>query len=89
MRNNAPVEHCVAEAFILHREIVLTMKQNFTLRVSHDLSHEYCAMKNNRLPSLGVKPQYIADDMCKRQQYIAGSLPMWQPLSFYSSSRNT
>ena len=32
MRNNAPVEHCVAEAFILHREIVLTMKPGFTLR---------------------------------------------------------
>ena len=32
MRNNAPVEHCVAEAFILHREIVLTMKAIFTLR---------------------------------------------------------
>ena len=32
MRNNAPVEHCVAEAFILHREIVLTMKPDFTLR---------------------------------------------------------
>ena len=32
MRNNAPVEHCVAEAFILHREIVLTMKASFTLR---------------------------------------------------------
>ena len=30
MRNNAPVEHCVAEAFILHREIVLTMKPDFT-----------------------------------------------------------
>jgi len=33
MRNNAPVEHCAAEAFILHREIVLTMK-NKTLRPS-------------------------------------------------------
>ena len=32
MRNNAPVEHCVAEAFILHREIVLTIKASFTLR---------------------------------------------------------
>ena len=32
MRNNAPVEHCAAEAFILHREIVLTMKASFTLR---------------------------------------------------------
>ena len=32
MRNNAPVEHCVAEAFILHREIVLTMKAIYTLR---------------------------------------------------------
>ena len=32
MRNNAPVEHCVAEAFILHREIVLTMKPDFTFR---------------------------------------------------------
>ena len=32
MRNNAPVEHCVAEAFILHREIVLTMKPDFTLQ---------------------------------------------------------
>jgi len=26
MRNNAPVEHCIAEAFILHREIVRMMK---------------------------------------------------------------
>ena len=33
MRNNAPVEHCVAEAFLnLHRGIVLTMKVSFTLR---------------------------------------------------------
>ena len=32
MRNNAPVEHCVAEAFILHREIVRTMKVSITLR---------------------------------------------------------
>ncbi len=32
MRNNAPVEHCVAEAFTLHREIVLTMKASFSLR---------------------------------------------------------
>ena len=32
MRNNAPVEHCVAEAFIPHREIVPTMKASSTLR---------------------------------------------------------
>ena len=32
MRNYAPVEHCAAEAFILHREIVLTIKASFTLR---------------------------------------------------------
>ena len=32
MRNNAPVEHCVAEALILYRRIVLTMKANITLR---------------------------------------------------------
>ena len=38
MRNNAPVEHCVAEAFILHREIVLTMKPDFTLRAYHRLT---------------------------------------------------
>ena len=31
MRNNAPVEHCAAEAFILHREIVLTMKASFAM----------------------------------------------------------
>ena len=31
MRINTPVEHCVAETIILHREIVLTMKTNFTL----------------------------------------------------------
>ena len=37
MRNNAPVEHCVAEAFIL-REIVLAMKPNFTLRAYHRLT---------------------------------------------------
>ena len=46
MRNNAPVEHCVAEAFILHRVIVLTMKVNITLCAYLDLCHEYCAMKN-------------------------------------------
>ena len=32
MRNNVPVEHCAAEAFILHREIVFTMKAGITLR---------------------------------------------------------
>ena len=32
MRNNAPVEHCIAEAFILHRGIVRTMKASFNLR---------------------------------------------------------
>ena len=31
MRNNAPVEHCVAEVFIPHLEIVRTMKASFTL----------------------------------------------------------
>ena len=34
------------EAFILHREIVLAMKANVTLRAYLDLRHEYCAMKN-------------------------------------------
>ena len=43
MRNNAPVEHCVAETFILHREIVLTMKACFTLRIHHRFtSREFC-----------------------------------------------
>ena len=47
MRNNAPVEHCVAEAFILHREIVLTMKPDFTLRAYLTTEvNEHCAMKN-------------------------------------------
>ena len=32
MRNNAPVEHCVAEAFISHCGTVLTMKENITFR---------------------------------------------------------
>ena len=47
MRNNAPVEHCVAEAFILHREIVLTMQASITLRaylMSEDTRKS--AMKN-------------------------------------------
>ena len=35
---HAPVEHCGAEAFTLHRENVLTMKQDFTLRVYHRLT---------------------------------------------------
>ena len=30
MLHNAPVEHCVAEAFILHRETIFTMKENIT-----------------------------------------------------------
>ena len=54
MRNNAPVEHCVAEAFILHREIVLTMKANITSRVSPDYGHRYCAMKNKKSTSYEV-----------------------------------
>ncbi len=48
MRNNALVEHCVAEEFILHREIVLTVKANVILRAYLDLCHEYCAMKNKQ-----------------------------------------
>ena len=47
MRNNAPVEHCVAEAFILHREIILTMKTGIILRaylMSEDTRKS--AMKN-------------------------------------------
>ena len=50
MRNNAPVEHCVAEAFILHREIVLTMKMSIILH-AHLTSkgHKYCAMKNKQI----------------------------------------
>ena len=49
MRNNAPVEHCAAEAFILHREIVLTMKASITLRaylMSEDTRKS--AMKNKK-----------------------------------------
>ena len=49
MRNNAPVEHCAAEAFILHREIVLTMKVSITLRaylMSEDTRKS--AMKNKK-----------------------------------------
>ena len=49
MRNNAPVEHCAAEAFILHREIVLTMKPDFTCARIIDSRHEYSAMKNKTL----------------------------------------
>ena len=37
MRNNAPVEHCVAEAFILHREKSTHDEGEFHFaRVSHD-----------------------------------------------------
>ena len=50
MRNNAPVEHCVAEAFILHREIVLTMKPDFTCARIIDSRREYCAMNNKYEP---------------------------------------
>ena len=32
MRNNAPMEHCVAEVFFLHRRIVRTMKPDLPLR---------------------------------------------------------
>ncbi len=52
MRNNAPVEHCIAEAFILRREIVLTMKASVTLCVYLDLRHEYCAIKNKSLKNI-------------------------------------
>ena len=54
MRNNAPVEHCVAEAFILHREIVPTMKASFTLRaylMSEDTRKS--AMKNKTVIEIG------------------------------------
>ena len=50
MRNNAPVEHCVAEAFILHREIVLTMKPDFTLRA-------YLMIKITR--KIAIKNKYM------------------------------
>ena len=44
MRNNAPVEHCVAEAFILHREIVpFILHREIVLTYR---SYEYRAMKN-------------------------------------------
>ena len=49
MRNNAPVEHCVAEAFIPHREIVLTMRVRFTLRAYLMFKDtRKSAMKNKR-----------------------------------------
>ena len=43
MRNNAPVEHCVAEAFILYREIVLTMKNK---NIAENIF--YCSRKYNK-----------------------------------------
>ena len=54
MRNYAPVEHCVAVAFILHREIILTLEACLTLRVSLVQIHEYCAMKKKAdIPDTG------------------------------------
>ena len=63
MRNNAPVEHCVAEAFILHREVALTMKANITLRAYLTakvtvLRNQYYAMKNKYWPSLRIPRIY-------------------------------
>ena len=38
MRNNAPVEHCVAEAFILHREIVLILHREIVLMMKASIT---------------------------------------------------
>ena len=47
MRNNAPVENCAAVAFILYREIVLTMEAGIALCAYLMIkNHGYCAMKN-------------------------------------------
>ena len=57
MSNNAPVEHCVAEAFILHREIVLTMNPGFTLRayLTTEVVRESAVKNENGEPANSVR----------------------------------
>ena len=63
MRNNAPMEHCAAEAFILHREIVLTMKASFTLRAYLTIKiTRKSAMKNKKDAALYGSDAEIADN---------------------------